>query len=599
MAILTSYPPAYILIIGALLLPLFPSTIRKLIAIVLPILALFAIHSLPNGTLISTPFLEFELQLLRVDTLSKVFGYAFSFTAIFAFIYAWYENKATQFTAALIYIGASIGVVFSGDLISLYLFWEMMAVSSTILILSRKTAQSLAAAKRYVLVHLAGGLILLAGIVLLINETGSVLFNSLSSPSLATWLILIGFLVNAAAIPFSSWLTDAYPQSTVMGGVILSVYTSKTAIYTLLRGFSGWDILITIGCIMAIAGIVYAILENDIRRVLSFSIINQGGFMLVGAGIGTPLAIAGATAHAACCVVYTALLWMTSGAVIHQTGKSKFTELGGLFKKMPITAILAIVGALAISSFPLFSGYTTKTMVVLASEKQHLFWTWLILEIASAGAVLHAGLKYPYFVFFGESSSKLSSKLKEAPKSMLIGMIPLAIFSVYVGCSPKSLYSILPYSSTVFNIMDLYFSDIYIYHFSHVVTKMQLLLFSALSFFVLIRFLKPSNSVTLDFDWFYRKGATIFYSIIDKLFNKLNVLVNDFVFSIARSLAKTSRSFHIRILYVLIFPIRPLLSSFNMNINYQTLETSISKEKLPIGASIVGILIYLSLFLIF
>ena len=522
MTLLNSIPPGLILILGAIVLLLLPATARKAGAIGLAALGFFAISQLETGERLSPSFLGFDLTLLRVDATSKAFGYIFTLCAVAAFIFSWHEKRRAENTAALVYIGSALGVVFAGDMITWYVCWELMAIASTFLILARKTEKSLKAAQRYILVHLAGGLILLTGILLTVHQTGSIAFNEFPKGEIGSWLILIGILINAAAVPFSSWLPDAYPESTVMGGVILSAYTTKTAVYTLIRGFPGWEILVAVGCVMTLYGIIYALLENDMRRILAYSIINQVGFMVCGVGIGTNLAIAGVVAHAFCHIIYKALLWMSAGAVLYRTGKSKCTELGGLYKTMPITMILGTIGALSISSVPLTSGFVSKTLIVAAAEQQHYLWVWLVLEIASAGVFLHAGIKFPYFVFFNVDRGL---RPKEAPKPMLIGMGLLAFLCIYLGCHPTPLYDILPFDPGEPKT----FSAIYVDHFANVVTMFQLLAFSALAFFVFLPLLKRTPTISIDFDWFYRKGAKWFFWMADKSLNGLNKAADKYV----------------------------------------------------------------------
>ncbi len=493
---------------GALLLWLLPLTGRRITILLAPVLAFLVITQLVPGSYYSCQFLGFDLHLLRVDKLSKVFGYVFTINAFACFLFALHLKERSEHTAALIYIGASLGAVFAGDLISLYLFWEVMAVASTFLVLARKTEKAYQAAFRYVMVHIFGGLCLLAGILLQINNTGSTAFDGFAFHGPATYLILLGFLVNAAAPPLSAWLSDAYPEATVTGGVIMTAYTTKTAVYTLIRGFAGWEILIVVGCVMALYGIIYAILENDMRRILAYSIINQVGFMICGVGIGTELAICGAVAHAFCHIIYKALLWMSAGAVLHMTARSKCTDLGGLYKTMPLTLLFGLVGALAISSFPGFSGYTSKPMIIEAGIHQGFFWVWLILEIASAGVFLHAGIKFPYFVFFAKDNGLRPG---EAPKHMLAAMAFLSFLCIFLGLYPQPLYDLLPYSV-----------EFQAYTFQHTLNQLQLLMFSALAFFLMLSWLKRTQTISIDTDWFYRKGGKFFYRLCDQLFNGLN-----------------------------------------------------------------------------
>jgi len=525
MTLINNLPPGLLLILGALLVPFLPGKVKNWYVIALPALTFWHIGQLDMAASLSFHLADFELQTLRVDKWSKAFGYIFTLSAFAAFLYGFYEKNSTQFVSALLYIGSSLMVVFAGDLITLYIFWEVMAVTSVYLILGRKTKKSYQASFRYILVHIFGGLVLLAGIILTIHQTGSIGFDAFD-PEMATmgsWLILAGVLVNAAAMPFSSWLPDAYPESTVLGGVILSAYTSKTAVYVLLRGFAGWDILIVIGCAMSVYGIIYALLENDMRRILAFSIINQVGFMVCAVGIGTSLALSGAVAHAFCHIIYKALLWMSAGAVLYRTGKSKCTDLGGLYNSMPWTLVFGCVGAMAISAVPLTSGFTSKTIIIAAAADSHLFWVWLVLEIASAGVFLHAGIKFPYFVFFAKDKGM---RPKEAPKSMLAAMAFLSFLCIYLGMFPERLYNILPNSELVKQVMPYTFYEIYIHHFAHVVTQVQLLAFSGLVFFLFLPMLKRTNTIALDFDWFYRRGGYFINEGISRGFNSINRVVN-------------------------------------------------------------------------
>lgn len=521
--ILFNSNPAFLFFLGALIIPFAKGHLKNIIAIIIPAISLYTLCKLNIDTTSTLSFLHYELTILRVDTISKAFGYIFTLSAFAALIYGFYQKKSVELVSILVYVGSALGVVFSGDLFSLYMFWELMAVFSTFLILASKTTTSMAAAKRYILVHIAGGLILLAGIILHISATNSIEFTTFSTQNLSTWLMLIGFLVNVAGIPFSSWIPDAYPESTILGGVVLSAYTSKTAVYTLIRGFAGWDILVLIGCAMAIYGVIYAFLENDIRRILAYSIVNQLGFMVCAVGIGTPLAISGAVAHAFCCIIYTALLWMATGSVIYRVGKRKCTELGGLYKSMPLTLIFCLIGAFSISSLPLTSGFTSKTMIIYAAEYKHMIVAWLILKIASAGAIFHAGLKLPYFVFFNKDRK---IKAQEAPKSMLIAMGFLSALSLFIGMFPETFYDILPNTDLIKKTMGATFSDIYIHHFASVLTQLQLLVFAVLVFFLFLPRITHSNSITLDLDWIYRRGATYFYKTMDFALNSINLIVN-------------------------------------------------------------------------
>ncbi|MGI6453419.1 MAG: Na(+)/H(+) antiporter subunit D [Syntrophomonadaceae bacterium] len=487
--------PWAIFIIGALLLLLVKGRLRSILIVLIPCLAFFSLHLLPEGSSGLVKFLDYTLVFNRVDRLSLVFGNIFVIMAFAGAIYSLHEKGYAQIVAAFIYVGSALGAVLAGDYITLYIFWEIMAFSSVYLIVARGSEKSKNASFRYILVHLCGGMLLLSGIVIQISTTGSTEFNLLGLSSLASYLILLGFAVNAAIPPLSAWLSDAYPEATVIGTVFLSAFTTKTAVYTLARAFPGTDILIWAGIIMTIYGIVFAILENDMRRILSYSIINQVGFMVVGIGIGTPMALNGAVSHAFAHILYKGLLMMSAGAVLYTTGRSKCTELGGLYKSMPATLGLCLIGAASISAFPLTSGFVTKSMISDAAAHEGLYAIWMLLTLASAGVFLHAGIKFPYFVFFAKDNGL---RPKEAPVNMLIGMSVPAFLCLFIGIFPRTIYSILPFAV-----------DYEPYTSYHVITQLQLLMFSALAFFMLLKYLQRTNTITLDTDWFYRRGAQI------------------------------------------------------------------------------------------
>ncbi|MDO9225690.1 MAG: Na(+)/H(+) antiporter subunit D [Pseudomonadota bacterium] len=488
--------PALILIGGALLLPLLRGAARDAAVLLLPALAMAALWLLPEGRLWQVTWLDYQLAPLAVDKLSRLFATIFALMAFAGGLFALRQPSRLEVPAAYLYAGSAIGVALAGDLITVFLFWEFMAVGSTLVLWSAGTATAWASSRRYVAVHLAGGVILFAGIAGHLLTTGDATFTGMQTDSLAHWLILIGFLINAGAPPFSAWLPDAYPEASWSGTVFLSAFTTKTAVYVLLRGFPGAEILIWIGVIMIFYGIVYALLENDMRRILAYSIVNQVGFMVVGIGIGTEMALNGAAAHAFTHIIYKALLLMSAGAVLAATGRRKCSELGGLFHSMPLTTACGIIGALAISSFPLTSGFVSKSMVTQAAVDGHLFTVWLFLAAASAGVFLHAGIKFPWFVFFQKDSGLRPA---DPPVSMRLGMILFAFLCIALGVWPEPLYAMLPYAV-----------DYVPYTAGHVITQLQLLLFSGLAFFVMLNYLKRTPTISLDTDWLWRVAGPVF-----------------------------------------------------------------------------------------
>ena len=484
--------PALILIVAGFLLFALSGAARGAVALVAPLLTLWAIWLVPDGVSLTAGFLEYELELIEGDRLSRLFATIFAIMAFAGGLFALRQPSRLETPAAFVYAGSAVGVSFAGDLITVFIFWEVMAVASTMVLWSAGTVGAYKASLRYILVHLFGGVVLMAGIVGYVGDTGSIDFVAMRPDSLATWLILAGFLVNAGAPPLSAWLPDAYPEASFSGMVFLSAFTTKTAVYVLLRGFPGSEILIPIGLYMVFYGIVYALLENDMRRILAYSIVNQVGFMVTGIGIGTEMALNGAAAHAFTHIIYKALLLMSAGSVLLMTdGRRKCTDLGGLFQSMPYTAAMGIVGALAISSFPLTSGFISKSMINQGSADQGMVFVWLLLTAASAGVFLHAGIKFPWFVFFQKDSGQ---RPPEPPLNMRLAMGLFAFLCIALGVYPAPLYALLPFPV-----------DYVPYTAGHVITMLQLLLFSGLAFFLLLPLMRRTLTVTLDFDWLYRR----------------------------------------------------------------------------------------------
>jgi len=503
--------PAAIFILGALLIPLYRGKVKAAFMLALPVVGLLNLLQMAPGTEITISFLDLHLVLLRVDRLSLLFGYIYHIIAFITVIYVLHIKSDVEYVAGFIYAGAALGAVFAGDLFTFFVFWEILTIGSVQLIWQRKTKAAQAAGFRYLMVHAFGGLVLLAGIVMYVREQGSMQFGLIGLHGLSTYLIFFGIGINCAWPVLHSWLTDAYPEATIGGTIFLSAFTTKTAVYALARAYPGTEILIWIGVVMAAFPIFYAVIENDLRRVLAYSLINQVGFMVVGIGIGTPLAINGATAHAFNDILFKALLFMSVGAVMHRTGTANATSLGGLYKSMPLTAFFCIVGAASISAFPLFSGFVSKSMVMEAAAHGHMTAVWLVLLFASAGVFHHAGIKIPYFAFYSHDAGH---RVKEAPLNMLIAMGIAAFLCIFIGSYPAPLYSILPYPV-----------DYVPYTLPHVTAQTQLLFFSALAFtLLLLSGIYPAEirAVNLDSDWFYRKGSRLFYMLMDRLMNGIN-----------------------------------------------------------------------------
>jgi multicomponent Na+:H+ antiporter subunit D len=522
---LLSLPPYTLFFIGALVILCLRGNvgalISRLLTVVIPIVSFFVLLQWQQGNYGSYQLFGVDLTLLKIDRLSLLFAYLFHLAALIGGVFAFHEKDKVQQVSSLAYAGSAIGAVFAGDWITLFIFWELLALTSVFLVLARRTEQSYHSSMRYLIIQVLSGVLLFAGGLLIINMTGSAEVvqlaldtSKISWDNLGLWLIFIAYGIKCGFPFFHNWITDAYPQATPTGTVFLCAFTTKVAVYALARSFAGTELLITIGLIMACFPIFFAVIENDLRRVLAYSMINQIGFMVCGIGLGTELAINGAVAHAFNDVIFKGLLMMSMGAVLFRVGHVDGSHLGGLYKSMPKTTVFCIVGAASISAFPLFSGFVSKSIIMLEMIKAGHTIGWLLLLFAAAGVFHHAGIKIPFFAFFHHDSGL---RVKEAPVNMLIAMGAGAILCVFLGSYPAFLYSLLPFAM-----------DYSPYDVTHVLTQLQILFFSALAFVWLnLKGLYPPElrSTNIDAEWLYRKAFPRVYGQLERGFTFLYACV--------------------------------------------------------------------------
>ncbi|MEM0977834.1 MAG: Na(+)/H(+) antiporter subunit D [Pseudomonadota bacterium] len=525
--------PPFIFFIGAAIVPFLPAgAVRGVWMLGIPILAAAVLWHVGFGNFFGVEFYGLELELMRVDPLSRIFVLVFCLASFLGNLYAWHLRDTVQQVAALLYAGSAVGAALAGDLITLFFYWEGTAIASVFLIWARGTEGAYWTGMRYLIIQIGSGVLLIAGVALFYFETGSIAFEQMTLGSLATWLMFIAFGIKCAFPFLHNWLQDSYPAATVTGTVILSAFTTKLAVYALARGFAGTEILIYIGAVMTVFPIFFAEIENDLRRVLAYSLNNQLGFMVVGVGIGTEMALNGTASHAFAHILYKALLFMSVGAVLFRTGTSKASELGGLYRTMPLTALFCLVGAASISAFPLFSGFVTKSLILDEAAKAHYQIVWVALVFASAGVLSHSGIKIPFFTFFAHDSGKRPA---EAPRHMLWAMGITAFLCIFIGVVPSTLYAILPF--------DVNYVP---YTTGHVIGQLQLLVFALLAFVILyVTKIHPPEirSINVDFDWVYRKAGPF-------LFGYIAWIVSTVWTSIVESLNRFSLKVFDRLMYL-------------------------------------------------
>ena len=590
------FHPAFALILGGLVAAVLRGRYASMALVIAPILGFWQVYALDIGSLSNMTLFGYDIIGVEVDKQAKVFGYLFHLAALVAGIYSFHVRDPWQISMALFYAASAVGVAFAGDMISLFLWWEGLAITSVFQIWGRKTKEAEESGFRYLFFHVSSGLLLLAGILFRYHGEGPSAFllepltEALEAGDIGSWLILLAIGIKAAFPGLHTWLKDGYSEATPTGPVWLCAFTTKCAVCMLVRLFPGADILITIGGVMAMFPIFYAVIENDLRRVLCYSKINQIGFMVVGIGIGTELAIDGAIAHAFTHVLYKGLLFMSMGAVLFRTGEIRGSHLGGLYKSMPWTTGFCIVGAASISAFPLFSGFISKSIIITETARNGHMLIWLCLLFASAGVFHHAGIKIPFFAFFAHDSGK---RPKEAPLNMLIAMGISSFMCIFLGCNPQWLYEMLPYGAAGYHPYDA----------THVITQIEILLFSALAFTLLNlwgKYPPELPSVNLDIDWIYRKAGRSFLRYMDLFWNSLNkkthsLVVVDFISKVG--LFTKAGQVHVMTFFSEQFHNLGLVSSPNVNTAKNKMEKRASLGLHPIGLTAVIALLFVGAFL--
>ena len=590
------FHPAFALILGGLVAAVLRGRYASMALVIAPILGFWQVYALDIGSMSTMSLFGYDIIGVEVDKQAKVFGYLFHLAALVAGIYSFHVRDPWQISMALFYAASAVGVAFAGDMISLFLWCEGLAITSVFQIWGRKTKEAEESGFRYLFFHVSSGLLLLAGILFRYHSEGQTAFllepltNDLEAGDLGAWLILLAIGIKAAFPGLHTWLKDGYSEATPTGPVWLCAFTTKCAVCMLVRLFPGADILITIGGVMAMFPIFYAVIENDLRRVLCYSKINQIGFMVVGIGIGTELAIDGAIAHAFTHVLYKGLLFMSMGAVLFRTGEIRGSHLGGLYKTMPWTTGFCIVGAASISAFPLFSGFISKSIIITETARNGHMMIWLCLLFASAGVFHHAGIKIPFFAFFAHDSGK---RPKEAPLNMLIAMGISSFMCIFLGCNPQWLYEMLPHGAVGYHPYDA----------THVITQVEILLFSALAFTILNlwgKYPPELPSVNLDIDWVYRKCGRAFLRYMDLFWNNLNKRVHSLVVvDLISKVGTFTKAGQVHVMTLLSDKLQSfgLVSSSNLKSAKIEMEKRATLGLHPIGLTAVIALLFVGAFL--
>jgi multicomponent Na+:H+ antiporter subunit D len=602
-----SLPPFIIIFLGASLIPLLgKGRVRRIFLVALAVLCLANVALLKPQTGWILPILPgVELILLQADRLSLIMGYIFAIAGGAAIVYSISTvEEAGQYVCALLYMGSALGAVFAGDFFTLYIFWEIMAFSSLGLIWYEGSRRARDAGMRYILFHLFGGCALLGGIIIHYMNTGSIAVGPVEF-GIGYLLVLIGIGVNTAFIPLHTWLPDSYPKATIAGAVFMCTFTTKTGVYTLARTFPGVEAVAYMGAAMCLYGVIFAILQNDVRKVLSYHIVSQVGYMVAGIGIGTYVGINGGIAHVFNHILYKSLLFMCMGAVIHATGKHNLTELGGLAKKMPVTMVTCVIAALSISGVVGFNGFVSKGMIIHAAALLEGGHTGAILTTAlTVGSVgtLISFLKLTYFTFFSKNEA---IEAKEVPLPMLVPMCLTAFLCIFLGVFPKVLYVLLPYQEAALHY--------HAFEAGHTFGVIELLLMTVFLFFML-GFFVPHDKITYDIDYLYRKAGRGFIWFCEKPLMDFAHAMENGVLKIADILVRFSRDPlrgpRVMMALIGVALMKPFVLLFNLVIHpvYKYYERDLEKVKsqpieepmtsVSIGTAVLLVLLFFALYLI-
>lgn len=389
---------------------------------------------------------------LVVDGLSVFMLLIISAVGFLATIYSInYMEKFTSkykfYALLMLLIGGMNGIVITGDLFNMYVFIEISAIASYVLVSYGVEAEELEAAFKYMVLASVGSMFILLSIALIYASTVTLnmadIAHQISNNPNSTMLILVsilfivGFSLKAALIPFHAWLPDAHPSapapiSSMLSGVVIKVLGAY-GIIRLFYNVIGIDtristILLVLAGLSMIIGVILQLGQNDMKRLLAYCSISQIGYVLMGIGIGTPLAILGGLFHLLNHAAFKSLLFFNAGAVEYATGTRDINKLGGLQTKMPITSMSWFIGSFAASGVPPFNGFWSKLILIIAAVQAQYY---LLAGIAGLSAILTLAsfIKVQRKVFLGSLPESLS-KIKEVPGLMRVVLIVLAILCI-------------------------------------------------------------------------------------------------------------------------------------------------------------------------
>lgn len=551
--------PGIVLILTGAVIALLPKAASRYLLPLGALAALAALLGTDKSLSIETPFAgELKLSLFVCDEISWFFGLVFAVIGVIGSVYSMDKGRRGEKAASAVYAGSALMTVFAGNMLTFIIFWEVMAAASIYMVFKGNGPDARRSSYRYMVMHLFGGNMLLAGVMLLPAGITAAVGPVTDTDSLAYWLMFIGIGVNCALPPFHTWVADSYPQATPESQLFMGSYTTKVAVYAMIRFFAGTEWLVIFAAVTAVLAACMALIENDLRKLLSYHIVSQVAMMVAGLAAGGDVGAAGAAMHAAFNILYKGVLLMAAGNIFTALGLRYITDMGGLARKMPVTAACTFIASFAIAGVPYFSGFASKALIMDALHAGGFNMSYILVTMAGVGTWLSITMKINYFVFIKKperelpagdapgrvpsddmpGSARASASPGRVPACKVLAMAAATVLVVITGIRPEICYDMLSMDPS-----HLFAAD-------HVLEYIGLFAGATVPFVLLRTFMAPHEGINLDVDRFYRitlyRGIFALSDVVHLFFAKYAVIFDNFYRSVGDALRSPGRVFGLR-----------------------------------------------------
>ena len=533
--------PGIVLILAGAVIALLPKAASRYLLPLGALAALAALLGTDKGLSVEVPFAgELKLSLFVCDEISWFFGLVFAVIGVIGSVYSMDKGRRGEKAASAVYAGSALMTVFAGNMLTFIIFWEVMAVASIYMVFQGNGPDARRSSYRYMVMHLFGGNMLLAGVMLLPAGITAAVGPVTDTDSLAYWLMFIGIGVNCALPPFHTWVADSYPQATPESQLFMGSYTTKVAVYAMIRFFAGTEWLVIFAAVTAVLAACMALIENDLRKLLSYHIVSQVAMMVAGLAAGGDVGAAGAAMHAAFNILYKGVLLMAAGNIFTALGLRYITDMGGLARKMPVTAVCAFIASFAIAGVPYFSGFASKALIMDALHAGGFNMSYILVTMAGVGTWLSITMKINYFVFIKKPERELPAGASpgRVPACKVLAMAAATVLVVITGIRPEICYDMLSTDPS-----HLFAAD-------HVLEYIGLFAGATVPFVLLRTFMAPHEGINLDVDRFYRitlyRGVFALSDVVHLFFAKYAVIFDNFYRSVGDALRSPGRVFGLR-----------------------------------------------------